>query len=218
VDKKKKKERKPDTYLTFCFNAHTKLSMPKLFIDASWTLFLDRDGVINVHLVDDYVKTWEEFAFMPNTQASIAQLRTIFKYIFVVTNQQGIGKGLMSEADLAHIHQNMSADLALYNPTSLPIIDKIYHCPSLKSSNDICRKPHIGMALQAQKEFPDVDFQKSLMIGDSISDMEFGKNAGMLTIFFGKRPVSHEDTTKIDFRCRNWEEVLALLLPRSNFV
>lgn len=189
-----------------------------LSIDASWTLFLDRDGVINVRLVDDYVKTWEEFAFMPDAQASIAQLRTVFRYIFVVSNQQGIGKGLMSEADLANIHQNMLAELALYNPTSLPIIDKVYHCPSLKSGDDICRKPNIGMALQAQKEFPNVDFQKSLMIGDSISDMEFGKNAGMLTIFFGESPVSKEDTQKIDFRCKNWEEVIALLLPQHNLL
>lgn len=186
--------------------------MPNLSIDPSWTLFLDRDGVINIRLVDDYVKTWEEFEFMPDAQASIAQLRTIFKYIFVVTNQQGIGKGLMSEADLANIHQNMLAELAVHNPTSLPIIDKIYYCPSLKSSNDICRKPNIGMALQAQKEFPEVDFQKSLMIGDSISDMEFGKNAGMLTVFFGESLVLQEDEEKVDFRGRNWEEVIKLLL------
>ncbi|GAB4186799.1 MAG: D-glycero-alpha-D-manno-heptose-1,7-bisphosphate 7-phosphatase [Thermoflexibacter sp.] len=187
--------------------------MPNLSIYPSWTLFLDRDGVINVRLVDNYVKTWEEFEFMPNAQLSIAQLRTVFKYIFVVTNQQGIGKGLMNEIELANIHQNMLAELAEHNPTSFPIIDKIYYCPSLKSNNDICRKPDIGMALQAQKEFPDVDFQKSLMIGDSISDMEFGKNAGMFTIFFGESPVSQEDEGKIDFRCRNWEEVIALLMP-----
>jgi D-glycero-D-manno-heptose 1,7-bisphosphate phosphatase len=189
--------------------------MLNLVVDSSWSLFLDRDGVINTRLIDDYVKKWEEFEFMPDAQASIGTLRTIFKYIFVVTNQQGIGKGLMSEADLANIHQNMLAALALHNPTLRPIIDKIYHCPALKSSNDACRKPYIGMALQAQKEFPAVDFKKSLMIGDSISDMEFGKNAGMLTIFFGENPIAEEDMEKIDFQCANWREVLGLVLSKD---
>ncbi len=189
--------------------------MLNLVVDSSWSLFLDRDGVINTRLIDDYVKKWEEFEFIPDAQVSIGRLRTIFKYIFVVTNQQGIGKGLMSEADLAEIHQNMLAELTLHNPTSHPIIDKIYYCPALKSSNDACRKPNIGMALQAQKEFPIVNFKKSLIIGDSISDMEFGKNAGMLTVFFGETAITKENMEKIDFQCANWREVMELILSKD---
>ena len=72
-------------------------------------------------------------------------------------------------------------------------IDDVYFCPELKNTNSTCRKPEIGMAIQAQNKFRDVDFSKSVMIGDSISDMEFGKNAGMHNVFIdaqneGKKP------------------------------
>lgn len=180
-------------------------------IDSSWSLFLDRDGVINQRIVDDYVKTWEEFVFMPHAIETIAHFRQFFKYIFVVTNQQGIGKGVMTEQDLAHIHQQMQAELSIQNKTNLPMINHIFHCPSLKSANDINRKPQIGMALQAKNIFQDIDFQKSIMIGDSISDMEFGRKAGMTTIFFGKEIITPAENKWIDFRCTDWQEVQRLI-------
>jgi histidinol-phosphate phosphatase family protein len=182
-------------------------------IDSSWSLFLDRDGVINQRIVDDYVKTWEEFVFMPYSIETIAHFRQLFKYIFVVTNQQGIGKGIMTTQDLAHIHQRMQTALATQNKTNLPMINQIFHCPSLKSANDINRKPQIGMALQAKKIFKEVDFQKSIMLGDSISDMEFGRNAGMTTIFFGKEITTETESKWIDFRCTGWQEVQRLISP-----
>jgi len=180
-------------------------------IDSAWSLFLDRDGVINQRIVDDYIKVCDEFVFMPHAEETIAYFRQIFKYIFIVTNQQGIGKGLMTEHDLTLVHQKMQEELATHNKTNLPIINHIFHCPSLKSANDINRKPQIGMALQAKTMFQDIDFQKSVMIGDSVSDMEFGKKAGMSTIFFGTEAVTQDKKQWIDFQCKDWEEVRNLL-------
>ena len=181
--------------------------MKNISIDSTWTLFLDRDGVINLRYQDDYVKTWSDFAFIPEAIESITAFRNIFKYIFIVTNQQGIGKGLMTEHDLQLIHLQMLLMLEEKNQTAFPAINRVYFCPSLTAANDPNRKPEIGMALQAKKEFQGVDFQKSIMIGDTISDMQFGRKAGMVTIFFGDGEVGRADEQLIDWSCKNWSEV-----------
>lgn len=176
-------------------------------VKSAWSLFLDRDGVINQRRIGDYVKNWSEFVFMPDAIETIAYFRQIFQHIFVVTNQQGIGKGLMTEHDLALVHQKMKEELEAENKTPLPIVDAIFHCPSLKSANDINRKPQIGMALQAKAMFESIDFQRSIMVGDSISDMEFGKKAGMITLFFGIGEIAESERQWIDHRCENWKAV-----------
>lgn len=151
-------------------------------VDKSWTLFLDRDGVINKRIVEGYVKTVEEFIFNNGVLNTIKELSKIFGRIVVVTNQQGIGKGLMTEEDLKKVHDYMLREVK----KSGGRIDNIYFAPKLASPTNELRKPNIGMALQAQKDFPEINFSKSVMIGDSPSDMAFGKNAGMKTIFVGK--------------------------------
>lgn len=161
-----------------------------------WSLFLDRDGVINRRIPGDYVKRIEEFNFNPGAAEAIAVFSKIFRYIFVVTNQQGIGKGLMDEYDLAIIHDYMLEKLRQTGGR----IDKVYFCPGLAKDNPACRKPQIGMALQAKADFPDVDFSRSLMIGDSVSDIEFGNNAGMTTYYIshnGEIPDSLPNATPV---------------------
>jgi D-glycero-D-manno-heptose 1,7-bisphosphate phosphatase len=151
-----------------------------LQIDKSWTLFLDRDGVINVKLEGDYVKKIEEFQFTNNAIKALAKAKRLFAKILVVTNQQGIAKGLYTEEDLKNVHNYMQEQLAKENAQ----VDKIYYCPALSGDTRFnCRKPDIGMALQAKKDFPEINFTKSVMVGDSISDMEFGKKLGMYTVF-----------------------------------
>jgi len=145
----------------------------------SWTLFLDRDGVINERLIDDYVKSPDEFRFLEGVPAAIAGLSKIFGRIVIVTNQQGIGKGLMRLDDLTIVHDLMISGIENAGGR----IDKIYHCPHLESDNCSCRKPKTGMALLAQKDFPEIDFHKSIMVGDGIHDMEFGRKMGMKTVF-----------------------------------
>jgi histidinol-phosphate phosphatase family protein len=137
-------------------------------------LFLDRDGVINRLRPNDYVKSWEEFEFLPGVLDALAEWGKNFKYIFIITNQRGVGKGIMSEEDLLLIHATMENEIEKHGGR----IDKIYYCTAV-DDEDINRKPNIGMALQAKQDYPDIDFTKSVMIGDSCSDMQFAKNVGM---------------------------------------
>jgi len=153
-------------------------SFKNLKIDGSWTLFLDRDGVINKRLIDNYVKNIDEFEFLPGVQEAIAKFSKFFGRIFVVTNQRGISRGFMSAEDLRLVNNFMLKNIE----ESGGRIDKIYFCPHDRDENCGCRKPAPGMAFNAKEEFPEVDFSKSIMIGDSVSDIGFGKNAGMITV------------------------------------
>ena len=150
-----------------------------LQIDKTWSLFLDRDGVINKKLDNDYVKTTEEFEFIEGAELALQEMNEIFGKLFVVTNQQGIGKGIMSHADLKAVHDYMELGLKSVGVK----FEAIYYCPTLAAENAPCRKPNIGMALQAKEEFPDVNFSKSILIGDSVTDIQMGKRAGMKTVY-----------------------------------
>ncbi len=141
-------------------------------------LFLDRDGVINVRPPMDYVKKPSEWALLPGVAAALVQLNTMFDRIVVVTNQAGVGKGLMSEEDLAVIHQLMLDQIGEAGGR----IDAVYYCPHRREAACDCRKPATGMAMQAKIQFPDIDFSRSWMVGDSASDMVFGQNLGMKTV------------------------------------
>jgi len=150
-----------------------------LNFDKSWSLFLDRDGVINHRLPDDYVKNTEEFKFLPHVVDALKIFDQVFGTIVVVTNQQGIGKKAMTENQLEIIHEYLLKQIK----ENKGRIDKIYYCPDLKNSGSFYRKPNIGMGLKARKEFNNIKFKKSVMVGDSISDMIFGKKLGMRTVF-----------------------------------
>ena len=142
-------------------------------------LFLDRDGVINKRIVGDYVRNLSQWQWLPQSEEAVAVLSHHFERIFVITNQQGIGKGYFSMENVQEIFAFMAENIAPKGGK----IDGFYCCPHLKTDNCTCRKPQIGMALQAQKDFPEVDFSQSMIVGDSISDMEFGRNSGMKTVF-----------------------------------
>ena len=163
-------------------------------IDESWTLFLDRDGVINDEKENDYIRHAGEFHFLEGVLPAIAKLSRFFGKLVVVTNQKGIGKGLMTETDLSIIHQKMTSEIAKAGGR----IDQVYFCPD-KDPDAHCRKPNIGMALQAKKDFADIDFYKSVMVGNTLSDMEFGRSCGMRTIFvLSAKPVPELPHPSID--------------------
>ena len=143
------------------------------------TLFLDRDGVINFRLVDDYVKTWDEFKFEQGALEAIKIFTKHFDTIVVVTNQQGVAKGLMSEEDLISIHNKMKKEIEENGGR----IDKIYYYTAFRHEHHFSRKPSVGMGLKARKDFPNLRFKESVMVGDSASDMEFGKKLNMQTVF-----------------------------------
>lgn len=167
-------------------------------IDQNWTLFLDRDGVINKLLPGDYVKSLDQFEILPGVPEAIAKASRIFGRIIVVTNQQGIGKGLMTVDDLMLIHAFLRRKIAENGGR----IDAIYFSPHLTAESNPMRKPGIGMALTARLDFPEIEFSKCIMVGDSPSDMEFGQNAGMRTVFIQSNPASNVPP-EIDFVCRD---------------
>ena len=142
------------------------------------TLFLDRDGVINKKLEQRYVTNFDEFVFVINSDIAIRKLHKIFKRILIVTNQQGIGKGIMTEDDLNLLHLQMQRKLSV----DFDLIDKIYFCPCLELDNCNCRKPKTGMLENAKLDFPDMKIEDSFLVGDSDSDIIAGKKFGLSTI------------------------------------
>lgn len=148
--------------------------IPQSLLSKNDTLFLDRDGVVNVWLPGDYVKNWDEFRFNPGFLDFIGRYSDSFKHIFIVTNQRGVGKGVMTLQQLEDIHARMLQTIADAGGR----IDRIYLCTAVDES-DPMRKPNKGMALQAMQDYPDVTMQRSLMIGDQPSDRQFADNCGM---------------------------------------
>ena len=171
------------------FRVQQELKQPPLElknIDKEWTLFLDRDGVINYEKKDDYIRNWQEFKFYEGAKDALKTFAEKFGTIIVVSNQRGIGKGLMTEEDLLDIHQNMQHEIEGAGGR----IDGIYYCTAVESKA-IYRKPNPGMAFSAKRDFPEIDSDKSIIAGNKPSDMLFGKYAGMYSVYIAS---THPET------------------------
>ncbi|MFL5772217.1 MAG: HAD-IIIA family hydrolase [Flavisolibacter sp.] len=147
-------------------------------IDKSWTLFLDRDGVINDERLGEYVLHWNQFIFSKGVLEVFKKLSSVFHRVIIISNQRGVGKGLMTEEALQSIHLEMQREVEIVHGK----IDRIYYC-TIKDDKNFFRKPNPGMAFQAIREFPDIDLSRSIMVGNKPSDMRFGRSAGMFTAF-----------------------------------
>ena len=178
-----------------------------------WTLFLDRDGVINYEKKDDYIRNWEEFKFYEGAKEALKIFAKKFGTIIVVSNQRGIGKGLMTEDDLAGIHQNMQREIEAAGGQ----IDGIYYCTAI-DPKAIYRKPNPGMAFSAKKDFPEIDLGRSIIAGNKPSDMLFGKNAGMYSVYIA---TTHPETPfphpNIDLRFNSLHEFATACLAQTGF-
>jgi histidinol-phosphate phosphatase family protein len=164
-------------------------------INPNWTLFLDRDGVLNHQKEGSYIFSTAELHLYDGVLAAMKILAPLFRRIVIVTNQRGIGRGLMTLDDVHLIHQHLKTTIEQQGGR----IDGIYVCPDVSSSS-LCRKPNTGMALQAQSAFPDIVFQQSIMVGNSLSDMEFGRNIGAKNIFLNTTaPHITAQDDRIDF-------------------
>ena len=179
-------------------------------IDSSWTLFLDRDGVINVKKYNDYIKNVDEFKFCAGALEAFYMLENLFAYHIVVTNQQGIGKQLMSHEDVDEIHRYMIQAIE----ESKGHIDQIYYCADLEGLDSYFRKPNPGMAYSAKEDFPKIDFKKSVMVGDSPTDMEFGKKLGMTTVLVADLYSRADNNT--DFVVKSLREFAQNLIQRDH--
>jgi len=146
-------------------------------------VFLDRDGVINEVLTNrvKFVNKPKDFYFLPGVPEAIKKLNDYFDYIFVVTNQGGVGLGFMKEAQLIKIHEHMVNELK----KSSAIIHDVAYCPHKPKEGCECRKPGSKMILDLAKKY-DIDLSKSYMVGDTDTDIQAGKKAGTKTVFLGK--------------------------------
>ena len=171
--------------------------LPLTQIDKTWTLFLDRDGVLNYEKHKDYIHTWDEFKFYDGVLEAMKIFASTFQHIIVVTNQKGVGKGLTKLDDLHTIHANMEREIEKAGGR----IDAIFYCSDLEDDSPY-RKPNPGMGLQAVKQFPGIDLTKAIMVGNTISDMEFGRNLGVYTVFLPTtRPEVDLKDKRIDAVC-----------------
>ena len=163
-------------------------------IDKTWTLFLDRDGVINHEKYEDYIHTWEEFVFYDGALEAIKIFAEKFNRVIIITNQKGVSKGVTKLEDLQLIHTNM--ELAINAAGGR--IDALFYCTDPDDESPF-RKPQPGMGLQAVAQFPTIDLNKTIMLGNTISDMQFGRNLGAYTIFLPTtRPDVLLDDSRID--------------------
>lgn len=141
-------------------------------------VFLDRDGVLNRSPVGAFVTCWEQFEVLPGVEQAIAQLNRSGRKVIVVTNQRGIALGLHSEADLHHMHERLAEHFAAHGAH----LDAIYYCPH-DNGQCHCRKPQTGMFEQAFQDFPGASAGNSVMVGDSLVDIEAASRLGMRNVF-----------------------------------
>lgn len=173
-------------------------------IDKSWSLFLDRDGVINERIFGGYVTNKSDFHFQIGGAEAIAEMSHLFGHVFVITNQQGIAKNLMTERNLLEIHNYMCETIEVLGGR----IDAVYYATNLKGAKNDIRKPLPDMAFKAKAEFQGVDFNKSIMVGDTDSDILFGKNLGMKTVLVRSKEIIRE---KADLEVDSLYELKSLL-------
>ncbi|MBQ0016982.1 MAG: HAD-IIIA family hydrolase [Bacteroidales bacterium] len=170
-------------------------------------LFLDRDGVINIRSEGGYVLQPADFEFIDGSCQAIVTLSRIFCHTFIVTNQSCIGKRLMSETRRPDIHNPLQPSVA----DAGGCIGAIYHSPYLPESNHFMRKPNIGMALRARRDYPDINLKHSIMVGDSLTDMLFAKRAGMIAVLVGScSGIANQHPQLVDFYFRNLAEFAEL--------
>lgn len=144
-----------------------------------FTLFIDRDGVMNVPIINDYARTPDDLILIDEFTAIFQQLKSTFKRVIMVTNQQGIGRKVMSSKDLEDVH------LKLYNVlkvNGIDYFDAAFYAPYLKKKEHHWRKPGPGMINKGKEYFTDIDWDKAIMVGDSPTDMGLADQKNILKV------------------------------------
>ncbi|MFZ2282199.1 MAG: HAD family hydrolase [Prosthecobacter sp.] len=166
-------------------------------------VFFDRDGVVNVSPGDGYVLRWEDFHFAPGIIEALALCHERGYATILVTSQQGVGKGLMTQETLDELHSHMQSELARHDAA----LDGIYACTHL-AGTCACRKPSAEMIFRARDEHG-IDLSRSWLVGDHDRDIQMAINAGVPRTV---RILSHhEPKVKADFTLAETSELTALL-------
>ncbi len=180
-------------------------------------VFLDRDGVINKYPGDlEYVKSPEEFHFLPKVKLGLKRLNDSGFKIIVISNQAGVSKGIYAQETLDLITKNMLKELS----TDKISISGVYYCTHRQEDNCPCRKPRTGLIDMALSKLRDegleADLKHSFFIGDTIRDIETGKAVGLKTIlvFSGKEKPGNKNEWAIlpDYTVDGLPEAVDLIL------
>src|SRR6266446_3174684 len=161
-------------------------------------VFLDRDGTL-IHDVG-YPNDPRAVRLLPGAAAALARLQEQGFRLIVVSNQSGIGRGMVTPEQARRVHEEFATQLA----KSKVHLDGAYYCPHAPEDGCVCRKPSPNLLLRAGEELH-LDLRQSFMVGDKLSDIEAGRAAGCRTIFF-KAGVESEAPADADFVAANWSE------------
>lgn len=168
-------------------------------------VFLDRDGTINVNQ-PTYLHRIEDFKFIPKVIPALKKLSKTDYKIIILTNQSGISRGYFKEEDLKKLHNWL---LKFLRKKGIKI-EKIYYCPHHPEDNCFCRKPKIGMLLQAVKDF-DISLNESWVIGDDERDVIMARNANIKSIKIGEA-MPKDLKLKPNFYAKNLFEAVDIIL------
>jgi D-glycero-D-manno-heptose 1,7-bisphosphate phosphatase len=169
------------------------------------TIFFDRDGIVNIRIVKDYIKYPEQFHFLNDFLEFFIEIKKRGYLAILVTNQQGIGKNLMTENELMNVHEYMQSELLRLTDYCF---DDIFFCPELAETGSWRRKPNPGMLLEAIDKW-NVDIENSWMVGDHRTDAIAGKAANLRTILIGK--YTKEEVPQADFILDNLKQAIKML-------
>ncbi len=165
-------------HLYYSLSTPERMKLTERFFAHRKVIFLDRDGVINKKMPKgDYVKKWSEFKFLPGVKNAFKLLKDNGYEVYIISNQAGIGRGLMSEGDLFEIHKNMKKEIEAHGGK----IVQIYYCPHGWNENCLCRKPKPGMFFRAALDHQ-IDLPSAVFVGDDPRDEEAGTAAGCSTV------------------------------------
>lgn len=142
-------------------------------------IFLDRDGVLNVD-VTPYVSRIEQFELFPFTESALVKLHRAGFDIYVISNQQGVAKGITTLEVLDAVSEKIQS---VCRPHGFEIM-KFYYCTALSGEDSSWRKPKPGMILAARDEFH-LELEGAFLIGDKWSDIEAGSLAGLRPLLVG---------------------------------
>lgn len=174
----------------------------------SRVIFLDRDGVICKDR-DDYVKSWDEFVWIPGVKEALKCLNDNHYMTVVVTNQAGVGRGITSQRAVEDIHERMVREVSQIGGK----IERVYYCPHKPEDGCSCRKPKPGLLLKAARDFA-FNLKTSYLVGDKISDIEAGQRAGCTTIIIknGEDRGDSMGKNRADYTASNLSEAVDLIL------
>ncbi len=170
-------------------------------------IFLDRDGVINEKIEGSYVLAWDTFRYVPGIREALRQLSTLGHPIIIVSNQAGVGKGLMDRDTLIAITLRFVEELLAEGIR----IDAAYYCPHTTETRCPCRKPQPGLLTQAAGDW-DVDLARSVFIGDSATDVEAAAAAGCHSILFSANSLENKCGQTRAILAANTSEIFSAVL------